>query len=90
MCSASDLFNMITDRDIKLAESWKIIKNMDDFFLYGDTIEQLEEQVVKLLEFCRKINVKLSPRKFKVNTMVKFNGMMVSSEQIKKESFVLN
>ena len=41
VCSASDLFNMITDGDIKLAESWKIIKNIVDFLLYGDSIEQL-------------------------------------------------
>ena len=43
VCPAIDLFNMVTDGDVKLAEDSHILKNMDDFFLYGSSIEPLEE-----------------------------------------------
>ena len=63
-------------------------ENMDDFLIWGETIEQLEIQVVKLMDWCKKINLKLSPKKFKINTTVKFSGMIVSGEKIKNQSVV--
>ena len=34
------------------------------------------------MEWCKKINLKLSPKKFRINTTVKFSGMIVSAEKI--------
>ena len=67
---------MVTDDDVKLAEDSHILKNMDNFLFFGSSIEQLEEQIEKLLQFCKQINLKLSCRKFKINTGVKFKGML--------------
>ena len=30
ICSGSDLFNIVTDGEIKLDKEWQIFKNMDD------------------------------------------------------------
>ena len=42
ICSAQDLFNYLTDGCSKLEEDFKVLKNIDDFLLYGRTLEDLE------------------------------------------------
>ena len=61
ICSSQDLFNFITDGGTKLDEDFHCLKNIDDFLLFSDTLEGLEEQIKKLIQLCRKINLKLSP-----------------------------
>ena len=39
VCSASDLFNIIVDGQIKLDVEWEIFKNMDDVLLWGTIIK---------------------------------------------------
>ena len=54
-----------------------------DFCLFGSSIEDLENQILKLMKMCSEINLKLSPSKFKLSTAVKFGGTIISSERIK-------
>ena len=67
LCSSQDLFNLITDGTTKIDEDFQILKNVDDFCVYSDTLEGLEEQIDKLFQMCRKINLKLSPSKFSLS-----------------------
>ena len=83
LCSSQDLFNYITKGSTQIDKTFKIIKNVDDFCLFGSTIEDLENQILKLMKMCSEINLKLSPSKFKLSTAVKFGGTIISSEKIK-------
>ena len=64
ICSSQDLFNYITDGNIKLDEDFNCLTNIDDFLLYSSTLKGLEDQIGKLMKLCRRINLKLSPSKF--------------------------
>ena len=66
----------MTDRN------FKIVKNVDDFMLFGSTLKDLEMQINKLMKMCAKMNLKLSPSKFRISTAVKFGGTVISSEKI--------
>ena len=43
--SSLDIFNYITDGGTKLDENFNCLKNIDDFLLYSDTLQGLEEQI---------------------------------------------
>ena len=51
ICSSQDLFNWITDGGTKLDEDFQVLKNIDDFCLFGKTLEDLEIQIDKLAKF---------------------------------------
>ena len=74
ICSSQDLFNWITDGNTKLDEQFNVLKNIDDFCVYGRTLEDLEVQIKKIIKLCRRINLKLAPSKFSLSTGVKFGG----------------
>ena len=88
ICSSLDLFNWITDGGTKLDEDFKVLKNIDDFCLFGRTLKDLEEQIDKLAKLCKKINLKLAPSKFTLSTAVKFGGTIISAEKIKENSVI--
>ena len=88
ICSAQDLFNYITDGSTKLDAEFKVLKNIDDFLLYGTTLEDLELQIEKLMKLCSRINLKLAPSKFVLNTSVKFGGTVISAEKIQNNSVI--
>ena len=83
LCSSQDLFNLITDGTTKIDEEFNVLKNVDDFCVYSDTLEGLEKQIEKLLMMCRSINLKLSPSKCHLSNTVKFGGTVISSQKIK-------
>ena len=83
LCSSQDLFNLITRGTTQTDPTFKIIKNVDNFCLYGNSIEELEHQITKLMKTCSDINLKLSPSKFKLSSAVKFGGTIISSQKIK-------
>ena len=87
--SSHDLFNLITDGTMKIDEEFNVLKNVDDFCVYSDTLEGLEKQIEKLLQMCRKINLKLSPSKFSLSTATKFGGTVISSKKIKTNQIIL-
>merc|ERR1712215_415737 len=88
ICSAQDLFNFITDGSTKLDVDFKVLKNVDDFLLYGTSLKDVEEQIEKLMHLCTKINLKLAPSKFVLNTAVKFGRTVISAEKIKNNSVI--
>ena len=71
LCASQDLFNIITKGETQLDPTFKIIKNVDDFCLFGSSIKDLEDQIEKLMKMCAKINLKLAPSKFKLTNAVK-------------------
>ena len=88
ICSSQDLFNWITDGNTKLDEQFNVLKNIDDFCVFGRTLEDLEIQIEKLIKLCRQINLKLAPSKFSLSTAVKFGGTIISAEKIKENSVI--
>ena len=60
ICFSQDRFNYITDRETKIDENFNCLKNIDNFLLYSDTLQGLEEQIGKHIKLCRRINLKLS------------------------------
>ena len=79
ICSSQDLFNYIMDGGTKLDEDFQVLKNIDDFFVFSNSLEGLEKQIKKLIQQCRKINLKLAPSKFTLSDSVKFGGTIISS-----------
>ena len=51
VCSASDIFNFLTNGSMRYDGS-QAIKNMDDVLLYGHTLEELKAKLETFLGFC--------------------------------------
>ena len=66
----------MTDRN------FNIVKNVDDYMLFTSPLKDLEIQINKLMVMCAKMNLKLSPSKFRILNAVKFGGTIISSEKI--------
>ena len=45
ICSSQDLFNYITDGGTKLDKEFQVLKNIDGFLVFSDTLEGLEKQI---------------------------------------------
>ena len=88
ICSSQDFFNYIIDGQTKLDEEFNVLKNIDDFLLFSETLQGLEEQIGKLIRLCRRINLKLSPAKFALSKAVKFGGTVISAEKIKGQEII--
>ena len=61
---------------------------MDDFLLYGATLEDLEKKLEKFMEFAKKKNIKLNPKKFFISEEVEFGGSTVSAEKCENEYLI--
>merc|ERR1711888_340614 len=83
LCSSQDLFNYLTRGSIITDKEFNVMKNVDDFMIYASTLKELEFQINKLRVMCNKMNLKLSPAKFKISNAVKFGGTIISSKKIK-------
>ena len=75
-------------RDQAGRKNFQVLKNIDDFCLFGKTLPDLEKQIDKLAKLCEKINLKLSPSKFTLSAAVKFGGTIISAEKIKENSVI--
>ena len=53
VCLASDVFNIVTEGSTRLDSN--VIKNIDNVYFFGDTLQDLEKYVV---EFCKEKNGK--------------------------------
>ena len=60
ICSSQDLFNWITDGNTKLDDQFNVLKNIDDFCVYSETLAGLEKQIEKLVSSCRGMNLNIS------------------------------
>ena len=60
VCSASDIFNFLTDQTLRYDGS-EFIKNMDDILLYGRSLEELKKKLEVFIGYYDKKNLKLKP-----------------------------
>ena len=60
VCISSALWNILSDGDSRLESQLNILKNVDDFLLYGRDKAKLEEKLQKFLQFAEKKNLKLN------------------------------
>lgn len=75
-CSvSSDFFNLLTDPEIRGSPG--MFKNVDDILASATSLKQLEERMRKLLEICRKRNMKLSPKKLQLGKTVVYGGCVL-------------
>ena len=75
VCNSSALWNILTDGNSRIDSELQILKNMDDFMLFGRSLEELEEKIEKFMEFAKEKNLKLNPRKFFISEEVEFGGI---------------
>ena len=81
VCSASDIFNFLTDGTMRYDESVSI-KNMDDILLYGRSLEELQKKLEVFIGYCDKKNLKLKPLKMVIGEEVEFAGTMIRAETV--------
>ena len=70
----------MTEGNSRLDSELAILKNMDDFLLYGTTLEDLEKKLERFMEFAKTKNLKLNPKKFFISEEIEFGGTTVSAE----------
>ena len=87
VCSSSDIFNFLTDGNIRHNSSGAL-KNMDDILLHGRTLEEVKAKLENFLGFCRDKNLKLKPSKLNISESVEFGGAVISSETVRNEQVV--
>ena len=75
------MFNYTTDGDLRL-NGMRVVKNMDDVLFFHSTLEGAIKELERLLEFCRKKNLKLKPSKFCIGEEVEFGGALITSDFI--------
>ena len=76
---ASDLFNIITDPEIRSIP--ELQKNMDDLLLSEKNYKLLDPLIDRILSICREKNLKLNPLKFKIGPEVEFGGTVIKYSQ---------
>ena len=69
VCSASDIFNYLTDGSMRYDGS-EAIKNMDDIMMHGQTLKELEKKLKVFLKYCEEKNLKLKPSKMVISEEV--------------------
>merc|ERR1711954_29415 len=72
---ASDLFNIITDPEIRSIP--EIQKNMENLLLSEKNYKLLDPLIVRILSICREKNLMLNPSKFKIGPEVEFGSTVI-------------
>ena len=86
ICSASDIFNVVTDGSTRLDDN--VVKNMDDIMFFSESLRDLEKVVCEFLKFCKQKNLKLKTDKFRISEHVEFAGATINSELVRGERVV--
>ena len=87
VCSSSDLFNLLTDGQVRY-DGTDTLKNMDDWLIFGKTLDELQLKLENLMQFCKEKKLKLNPEKLLVSEEVEFGGSVISSETVEKENII--
>ena len=87
VCSASDIFDFLTDGSMRYDGS-ESIKNMDDVLLFGRTLEELKQKIEVFVKYCEEKNLKLKPSKLVISEEVEFAGTVVQAETVQNEEVV--
>ena len=77
VCNSSALWNILTDGNSRIDRDLAILKNMDDYLLYGTDMADLEKKIDKFMRFAQEKNLKLNPKKFFISEDVEFGGSTV-------------
>ena len=64
------------------------LNNMNNWLLFGETLEELEEKILNLMHFCRDKPLKFNPEKLIISEQVEFRGPIISAETIRDEEIV--
>ena len=59
LCSSQDLFNFLSRGTTLTDPNFQILKNVDDFLIWASTLEELEEQINKLMAMCKRMNLNI-------------------------------
>ena len=78
LAPSSDWFNAFTQELVMNLDG--VEKSMDDFLAKAPTLEKLEETLRKFFDNCKDLGVKISTKKFKASTKVRFEGTIINSE----------
>jgi hypothetical protein len=82
--ASMDLFNESMDRRLKDFPGLEnVIKEVDDFLIHGNTLEELVKQLDAFFDFCQLYNITLAPNKLQFssdNESVVFAGFKMSSD----------
>ena len=81
--SASDMFNLFTDGNTRFGS--RILKNMDDLLIFGDSLKEVKEKVEEFLMFAKKEILKLKTSKIIISEEVKLDGSVTSAEMVQGE-----
>ena len=87
VCSASDIFNFLTDGTLRYDGS-ESIKNMDDILLYGRSMEELQKKLEVFIGYWDKKNLKLKPSKMVIGEEVEFAGTVIRAKTVENEDVV--
>ena len=78
LAPSSDWFNSFTS--ILCQGIAGISKSMDDFLASNRTLQGLEQTLDTFFKRCQQLGVKISKKKFKTGSKVKFGGVIVNTE----------
>ena len=82
ICNSAALWNIMPDGDSRLDSQLNIVKNMDDFLLYGRNLLELQDKLEKFLSFADEKNLKLKTKKFIIGSQVEFGGSVITAEKV--------
>ena len=61
---------------------------MDDWMLHARNLDELEQKLVKFLEFAASKNLKLKMKKFMVGSQVEFGGSLITVEKVQDQDLI--
>ena len=70
IASTASLWNILTVVNSRIGKTLNLIKNMDDWMLHARNLEELEQKLVKFLEFASSKNLNLKMKKFMVGSKI--------------------
>merc|ERR1712239_75411 len=88
MKQAGDVFSQVTDKIINAAREelektlgnrFGIFKSVNDFLMQAATCEELETVISVFFKHCMKQNVRISRKKFQLDTSIIFGGIELNT-----------
>ena len=90
MVTTGDFFNAYSDNILRPFLNGSVLKIVDDILVCGTDLNDLQDQLKKILTRCEKYGLTMSANKFTVGESVKFAGHIVSAEGVKPDPSKVN